>query len=36
MAPFCFTGTLHTLILDPSGELIKDSETEMRMAMGCQ
>jgi arylsulfatase len=35
-APFRFTGTLHTVTVDLSGELITDSETEMRLAMARQ
>ena len=35
-APFRFTGRLHTVTVDLSGELIKDSEAEMRVAMGRQ
>jgi arylsulfatase A-like enzyme len=35
-APFRFTGKLHSVTVDLSGELIKDSEAEMRMAMGRQ
>ena len=35
-SPFPFTGTLHTVTVDVSGELITDSETEMRMAMARQ
>ncbi len=32
-APFRFTGTLHTVTVDLSGDLITDAESEMRMAM---
>jgi hypothetical protein len=32
-APFRFTGTLHTVTVDISGELITDTNSEMRMAM---
>jgi arylsulfatase A-like enzyme len=32
-APFRFTGTLHTVTIDLSGDLITDSDSEMRMAM---
>ncbi|MGZ4436412.1 MAG: arylsulfatase [Nocardioidaceae bacterium] len=35
-SPFRFTGTLHTVTVDVSGELITDSESEMRAAMGRQ
>jgi arylsulfatase A-like enzyme len=35
-SPFPFTGTLHTVTVDLSGELITDSETEMRLAMARQ
>jgi arylsulfatase A-like enzyme len=35
-APFRFTGTLHTVTVDLSGELITDSESEMRGAMARQ
>ena len=35
-SPFPFTGTLHTVTVDLSGELITDSETEMRAAMARQ
>jgi arylsulfatase len=35
-APFRFTGTLHTVTVDLSGDLIIDSEGEMRMAMARQ
>jgi arylsulfatase A-like enzyme len=35
-APFSFTGTLHKVVLDLSGELITDSEAEMRAAMARQ
>jgi arylsulfatase A-like enzyme len=35
-APFRFTGKLHIVTVDLSGELIKDSEAEMRVAMGRQ
>ena len=31
--PFRFTGTLHTVTIDISGELITDSESEFRLAM---
>jgi arylsulfatase A-like enzyme len=34
--PFRFTGTLYSATVDVSGELIKDSEAEMRMAMARQ
>jgi arylsulfatase len=32
-SPFRFTGTLHSVIVDVTGDLITDSESEMRMAM---
>jgi hypothetical protein len=35
-APFPFTGTLHTVTVDLSGDLITDTEAEMRMAMARQ
>jgi hypothetical protein len=35
-APFHFTGKLHTVTIDLSGELIKDSEAEIRVAMARQ
>jgi hypothetical protein len=35
-APFRFTGTLHGVVVDVSGDLIPDSESEMRMAMARQ
>jgi arylsulfatase A-like enzyme len=35
-APFRFTGTLHTVTLDLSGDLITDHEAEMRIAMARQ
>jgi|tagenome__1003787_1003787.scaffolds.fasta_scaffold20985951_5 arylsulfatase A-like enzyme len=34
--PFRFTGTLHGVTVDVSGDLIHDSESEMRMAMARQ
>ncbi len=34
--PFRFTGTLYEATVDVSGDLIKDSEAEMRMAMARQ
>ncbi|MBV9379153.1 MAG: sulfatase-like hydrolase/transferase [Streptosporangiaceae bacterium] len=34
--PFGFTGTLHTVTLDLSGDLITDTEAEMRIAMARQ
>ena len=33
---FAFTGTIHSVTLDLSGELIQDSEAEMRIAMRRQ
>ncbi len=35
-APFRFTGTLHTVTVDLSGELIQDKESELRVAMARQ
>jgi hypothetical protein len=35
-SPFRFTGTLHSVTVDVSGDLIHDSESEMRMAMARQ
>jgi arylsulfatase A-like enzyme len=35
-APFHFTGTLHTVTVDLSGDLITDTESEIRMAMARQ
>ena len=35
-APFRFTGTLHTVTVDLSGDLITSTESEMRMAMARQ
>ena len=35
-APFRFTGTIHKVTMDVSGELIKDEEAEMRMLMARQ
>ncbi len=34
--PFTFTGTIHALTVDVGGEMIKDKEAEMRMAMARQ
>ena len=34
--PFKFTGRIYTMTVDVSGELIKDSEAEMRVAMARQ
>jgi hypothetical protein len=34
--PFRFTGELHTVTVDLSGELIDDRESELRMAMARQ
>lgn len=34
--PFRFTGTLHTVTIDLSGELITDADSEMRMHMARQ
>ncbi len=35
-APFAFTGTLHDVTVDVSGDLIRDSESELRVAMARQ
>ncbi len=35
-SPFRFTGTLHEVVVDVSGELIADTDSEMRMAMARQ
>jgi hypothetical protein len=35
-APFRFTGTLYTVTVDLSGDLITDTDSEMRMAMARQ
>jgi len=35
-APFPFTGILHAVTVDLSGDLISDTEAEMRMAMARQ
>ena len=35
-APFRFTGTLHAVTVDLSGDLITDTESEMRVAMARQ
>jgi arylsulfatase len=35
-SPFRFTGTLHTVTVDISGDLITDTDSEMRMAMSRQ
>jgi arylsulfatase len=35
-SPFRFTGTLHGVTVDVSGDLIEDSESEMRVAMARQ
>src|SRR4029453_14050529 len=35
-APFRFTGTLHHVVLDLSGDLITDTQSEMRAAMARQ
>ena len=36
VSPFRFTGTLHTVTIDVSGNLIDDSESQVRMAMARQ
>jgi hypothetical protein len=35
-SPFHFTGTLHSVTVDVSGDLIVDTESEMRMALSRQ
>ena len=35
-APFSFTGTVHTVTVDLSGDLITDTDSEIRMAMSRQ
>ena len=35
-APFRFSGTIHNVTMDVSGELIKDEDAEMRMLMARQ
>ena len=35
-APFRFTGTLHSVTVDMSGDLIVDAPSEMRMHMARQ
>jgi hypothetical protein len=35
-SPFRFTGTLHSAVVDVSGDLITDTESEMRLAMARQ
>ena len=35
-SPFRFTGTLHSVVVDVSGELIVDNDSELRMAMARQ
>jgi arylsulfatase len=34
--PFRFTGTIHEVVIDVSGELIVDNEAEMRTVMARQ
>jgi arylsulfatase len=36
LSPFRFTGTLHAVTVDLSGDLITDTESEMRLAMARQ
>ena len=36
VAPFRFTGTIHTVTVDVSGDLIVDTEAQMRVAMARQ
>ena len=35
-SPFRLTGTLHSVTVDVSGELIEDSESQVRMTMARQ
>jgi arylsulfatase len=35
-SPFPFTGTIHRVTVDVSGELIRDTEAELRIAMARQ
>jgi arylsulfatase len=35
-SPFKFTGTIHSVTVDVSGELIHDPEAELRMHMARQ
>jgi arylsulfatase len=35
-APFRFTGTLHSVTVDVSGDLITDTESEIRTALARQ
>ena len=35
-APFGFTGLIHTVAIDVSGDLIVDEEAQMRMVMARQ
>jgi len=35
-APFRFTGTIHSVTVDVSGELIQDDEAESRLLMARQ
>jgi len=35
-SPFKFTGTIHSVTVDVSGELIHDTEAELRMHMARQ
>ena len=35
-SPFPFTGVLHRVTVDVSGELIEDSEAQLRAALGRQ
>ena len=35
-SPFAFTGTIKQVTVDISGELIKDDEAELRVALGRQ
>jgi arylsulfatase len=35
-SPFEFTGTIHSVTFDVSGDVIEDSEAEMRMIMARQ
>ncbi len=35
-APFPFTGTIHSVTVDVSGDLVVDTEAQMRVAMARQ
>ena len=36
VSPFRFSGTVHSVTVDVTGDLIEDSESELRMAMARQ